>query len=167
MSVKTLRLEKGWSQEHLAQISGLSLRTIQRIESGQRAGIETKNCLSAVFETDISNIIEEPVMTTAANATPPNPETASGEKKEAVEYVQNIKAFRLNAIMFIIIIPCLYIVNSALSPDYFWIKWVALAWLASFALHALAIKMLFGTFGVKWEQAEIDKRLNRNQSGRG
>ncbi|WP_345955012.1 helix-turn-helix transcriptional regulator [Mucilaginibacter sp. PAMB04168] len=33
--VKTLRTEKGYSQELLAQRTNLSLRTIQRIESGQ------------------------------------------------------------------------------------------------------------------------------------
>jgi DNA-binding XRE family transcriptional regulator len=31
--VKQLRLDRSWSQEHLAEVSGLSLRTIQRRES--------------------------------------------------------------------------------------------------------------------------------------
>ena len=34
-TVKTLRLKKGFSQEQLAEESGLSLRTIQRIENGE------------------------------------------------------------------------------------------------------------------------------------
>lgn len=33
--VKKLRLQRGWSQDHLSQLSGLSVRTIQRIEKGQ------------------------------------------------------------------------------------------------------------------------------------
>jgi transcriptional regulator with XRE-family HTH domain len=32
MQVKSLRLHKSWSQEQLAQLSGLNVRTIQRIE---------------------------------------------------------------------------------------------------------------------------------------
>ena len=32
MAIKELRLEKGWSQEQLAELSNLSTRTIQRIE---------------------------------------------------------------------------------------------------------------------------------------
>ena len=39
MNILTLRLEKGWSQEELAAHSGLSVRTIQRIENGQRASL--------------------------------------------------------------------------------------------------------------------------------
>ena len=40
MNVRKLRLQRNWSQEQLAQVSGLSIRTIQRIERGQtpRAG---------------------------------------------------------------------------------------------------------------------------------
>ena len=39
--IKKLRLERHWSQEQLAEMSGLSTRTIQRIESGQNADFET------------------------------------------------------------------------------------------------------------------------------
>ena len=35
MLVQKLRLQRGWSQEQLAVVSGLSVRTIQRIERGQ------------------------------------------------------------------------------------------------------------------------------------
>jgi transcriptional regulator with XRE-family HTH domain len=34
-SVKLQRLAKGWTQSHLSQISGISLRSIQRIENGE------------------------------------------------------------------------------------------------------------------------------------
>lgn len=32
-TVKLLRTEKSWTQQHLADASGVSLRTIQRVES--------------------------------------------------------------------------------------------------------------------------------------
>jgi len=41
MLVQKLRLQRGWSQEQLAIVSGLSVRTIQRIERGQSASLET------------------------------------------------------------------------------------------------------------------------------
>jgi len=56
MSVKKLRVNKGWSQEHLALISGLSLRTIQRVEAGNTASIETLKALASVFEVDTSKL---------------------------------------------------------------------------------------------------------------
>ena len=33
MHVQKLRLKKGWSQQQLADFSGLSVRTVQRIEA--------------------------------------------------------------------------------------------------------------------------------------
>lgn len=59
MIVKKLRDKKGWSQEHLAVISGLSLRTIQRVEAGNSASVETLKSLASVFELDISKLTEK------------------------------------------------------------------------------------------------------------
>ena len=54
--IKKLRLERHWSQEQLAEISGLSTRTIQRIESGQNADFETLKSLASVFEINLSSL---------------------------------------------------------------------------------------------------------------
>lgn len=50
MGLKSLRLGKGWSQEQLATISGLSERTIQRAERGDMPSLETVRALAASFE---------------------------------------------------------------------------------------------------------------------
>lgn len=59
MIVKKLREKRNWSQEQLADLCGLSVRTIQRVESGNKASIETLKCLASVFEVDISKLTEE------------------------------------------------------------------------------------------------------------
>lgn len=59
MIVKRLRQKNNWSQEQLATMSGLSIRTIQRVESGQSASLETLKSLASVFETDVSKLTEE------------------------------------------------------------------------------------------------------------
>lgn len=41
MIVRKLRLQRGWSQDQLATLTGLSVRTIQRIEQGQQPGLES------------------------------------------------------------------------------------------------------------------------------
>ena len=46
-----LRNAKAWSQQHLADVSGLSLRTIQRIEKTQSASHDLIGALASVFET--------------------------------------------------------------------------------------------------------------------
>lgn len=48
--LKNLRLNRGLSQELLAKMSGLSVRTIQRIESDGKASAETVLSIASVFE---------------------------------------------------------------------------------------------------------------------
>ena len=59
MTVRKLRLKRAWSQEQLAQFSGLSIRTIQRIERGQKAGLESLKSLAAVFEVELEEGYEQ------------------------------------------------------------------------------------------------------------
>lgn len=47
--LKDLRDRRGWSQEHLAQTSGVSLRTIQRIEAEGAASAESKMAIAAAL----------------------------------------------------------------------------------------------------------------------
>lgn len=62
MILKQLRLSRHFSQEQLAQMSGLNVRTIQRIESGHKASVESLKCLAAVLEVDVSTLNEEKFM---------------------------------------------------------------------------------------------------------
>jgi len=59
MIVRKLRTKHSWSQEQLADFSGLNVRTIQRVENGQKASLETLKCLASVFEVDIKTLTEE------------------------------------------------------------------------------------------------------------
>lgn len=47
--IKQLRQDNGWSQDLLAKASGLSLRTIQRIEKEGKASAETQLALAGTF----------------------------------------------------------------------------------------------------------------------
>lgn len=60
-SAKTRRLrsERGWSQDQLAHASGLSLRTIQRVEAEGNASRETQVCLAATFGITLAELGEE------------------------------------------------------------------------------------------------------------
>ncbi len=63
MIIRTLREDRGWSQEQLAETSGVSVRTVQRIESGGRASLESLKCFAAVFETTIPDLRKDADMT--------------------------------------------------------------------------------------------------------
>ena len=59
--IKAQRARRAWSQEHLAEVSGLGLRTIQRIEKTGAASYESARSLAAVFEMDVAELrVKEP-----------------------------------------------------------------------------------------------------------
>lgn len=72
--IRQLRTEKGWTQQHLADICAVSLRTIQRVEVQGIASLETSKALAAAFEVDRESLlgdVELPVAEGAAKKPPP------------------------------------------------------------------------------------------------
>lgn len=59
MIIKRLRIKKKWSQEQLAEFSGLSLRTIQRAERGDQISDESLGSLATAFGLDIVDLEEK------------------------------------------------------------------------------------------------------------
>lgn len=47
--VRVFRDMRGWSQEQLAEISGLSARTVQRVEEGAPSSLDTRRALAVAF----------------------------------------------------------------------------------------------------------------------
>jgi transcriptional regulator with XRE-family HTH domain len=56
MNLKTIREKKHLTQEELAEQSGLSIRTIQRIEAGQEPKGHTAKALAETLELDVSSL---------------------------------------------------------------------------------------------------------------
>ncbi|WP_281559978.1 helix-turn-helix transcriptional regulator [Thalassomonas sp. RHCl1] len=59
MILKELRISRHLSQEQLAQMSGLNVRTIQRIESGKNASLESLKCLASALNVEVSTLSQE------------------------------------------------------------------------------------------------------------
>ncbi|MEV8250756.1 helix-turn-helix transcriptional regulator [Microbacterium sp. NPDC076768] len=51
-----LRQSFGWTQERLAAESGVGLRTIQRLEAGSEAGLETLSMVAAALRVSVSDL---------------------------------------------------------------------------------------------------------------
>ena len=62
MILKQLRISRHLSQEQLAEMSGLNVRTIQRIESGKNASVESLKCLASALDVDIPTLNQEKFM---------------------------------------------------------------------------------------------------------
>lgn len=54
--IKRERERRAWSQEHLAEVTGLGLRTIQRIEKTGAASYESARSLAAIFGVDVAKL---------------------------------------------------------------------------------------------------------------
>lgn len=55
--VKALRITRGWTQQQLAEVADLSLRTIQRVETMGVASNETVSSLCAVLEIERNELL--------------------------------------------------------------------------------------------------------------
>ncbi len=54
--IKRERERRAWSQEHLAEVTGLGLRTIQRIEKTGAASYESARSLAAILGVDVATL---------------------------------------------------------------------------------------------------------------
>jgi transcriptional regulator with XRE-family HTH domain len=143
--IKKIRLERHWSQEQLAEMSGLSIRTIQRIENGENAGLESLKSLAAVFETNIEDSNKK--------------EEAEQIRKEE-EYVQNVKGFyNLLGLALINLIIFLWIaINDSDSEGWFLFLYMLIFWI--FGLGAYSLNYL-DFFGEEWKRKIIDKKFKK------
>ena len=155
MSVQKLRLKHGWSQQQLADASGLSVRTVQRIEAGEPASTESLKSLAAVFEVDFSTLNPEPTMSTIAL----NP--TEQQEKDVFDQVRKLRGFYLHLMRYVIVILGLLAINLLSSPNTLWVVWVALGWGLGLLSHAFRVFRPAWMLGPDWEKREVEKRLGR------
>lgn len=156
MLIRKLRIEKGWSQETLAEISDLSVRTVQRIERGGNASLETLSAFAAVFEVDIATLAMEMTMY-KQNELPE-------EQRNAVEYARDIKGFYSHLAFYVIGCAAMAVTNIYMGMDNLWFIWPTLGWGLGVASHGLAVFEKLSFFSVDWEKRQIEKWLGRHRS---
>ena len=140
---KKMRLDRHWSQDQLAEMSGLSIRTIQRIENGENAGLESLKSLAAVFEINITD----------------SDKTQEMEQiRKEEEYLQNIKGFyKLLAIAILsLVAPFIIAVNDSSNWSIF--LWILLSWVVILGIYSLNV---FDFFGEEWKRKMIDKKFKK------
>lgn len=184
MVIHSLRTDRGWSQEQLAEISGVSTRTIQRIERGGKASLESLKCLAAVFETAIPDLQKEPVMTSPEiNLTDEDraalkyahylkayderynkdtdaidPDMPQAEKN-VIREVRKLRAFYVSAAGYFALVLFLLAINLLTSPSYLWVVWPALGMGFAIVMKGVRTFGITGTIGEDWEKRQVEKRL--------
>ncbi|MFT3907416.1 MAG: 2TM domain-containing protein [Steroidobacteraceae bacterium] len=151
MLIRKLRLQHGWTQEHLAQLTGLSVRSIQRLERGHPCSIDTQNSLAAVFEVDRS--LFQPGEHSMNNAA----EVKEDERK-AIEHVRGIKEFYGHVIMYAFFLLAFGFAFGFRHPL---ILWGSIGWGLGIVVHWLTAFEIVSLFGPNWERKRVEKRLGR------
>ncbi len=164
MLIQKLRLQRGWSQEQLADLSGVSVRTIQRLEQGQTASVESLKALGAAFEIDFSDL-KEPEMNTTMNPAATTPATqsqsVSADEALALAHVRKVKAFYIHLAQYAFVIVSLTIANLVVSPNYFWVLWVAAGWGFGVLFDGLRVFDKLPFQSAEWERRQVEKYLGR------
>ena len=154
MLVQKLRLQRGWSQQQLAELSGLNVRTIQRIEKGQEPSVESLKSLAAVFNVEFSTLKEQGMDNVIS-------ESQSAEEILAFNQVRKLKGFYIHLAQYVLVIALLTVINALTTPNRWWVQWVVMGWGIGVFFHWLQISERFGLFGSKWEKEQVEKRLGR------
>ena len=139
-NLKKLRLEHNWSQEQLAELSGLNIRTIQRIENGEKASLESLKSLAAVFEIDFYT----------------NDNSKRSQSEE--QYVEDVKG--IYKLLGITIISLLFPFFAAIYDSSYWelFGWIALSWSVIIGIYFINT---FDFFGEEWKNKLINKKFKR------
>ena len=161
MNIQKLRLQRGWSQQQLAELSGLSSRTIQRIENGQPASAESLKSRASVFEIDFTTLTSEPDMSATATATATAATQAQQAEQLALAKVRRIRGFYIHLAQYVVVITVLAVINLVTHPSKLWFFWPALGWGIGVLAHAAATFEFIPFFGAEWERKQVEKQLGR------
>lgn len=163
MVVRKLRLQRGWSQDQLAQLSALSVRTIQRVERGQKPGLETSRSLAAVFEVDISTFLDEdqPMnkQTDDQSTSTQSREQikVAPDEEEALNYAKGIKEFYTSLFIYAVLVVT-FVIAGFNEPEVYWV-FAGLG--IGLILQGLLVYEVISLPWQKFERRIIEKRLGR------
>ncbi len=118
MIVRKLRLKRGWSQSQLAEMAGVTTRTIQRIERGHRPSLETCKALAAVFEVDLSLLQAEEVQVNDETQLKADEQAALLYAKRMKEFYEFLIIYVVLAVVFLLVFhgrPFVYIILAGIG----------------------------------------------------
>ena len=127
--IRRWRDERCWSQEHLAEVSGLSLRTVQRLENGGSASRDSVMSLAAAYGVDVTALMLD----------------ANGEAREAAEKraeknnLQFKLSFWIHLATYLFVMAILLSVNVASDAENLWVTWPAIGWGIGVLAHGFSV----------------------------
>ncbi|WP_435929327.1 2TM domain-containing protein [Dryocola sp. BD613] len=149
-TIKALRLSRAWSQEQLAELSSLSVRTVQRIENGGQASLETLGAIAAAFDLNVADLNAE----TAPESTQDealNQKITLAKKRLDREY-----GFYRAVLTWAVVCAGLAAINLFTSPGQLWFIWPTVIWGALLTIRGVRLFALQG-----WLERRQQQRLQQ------
>lgn len=128
--IKRWREERHWSQEHLAELAGIGLRTVQRIENGEQASRESLTALAAAFNVEAIALVIDPEVEASGIVQRHNEKVRSTAR--LVLWI-HLAAYGLGIVLFIAI---------SMAAGSFVMKWPLVWWTVGVAAHVVTVILI-------------------------
>jgi transcriptional regulator with XRE-family HTH domain len=161
--VRKLRLQRGWTQDQVAEMAGVSVRTIQRLERGDPPSLETAKALASVFEVQLSSFHhEDPAMMHSPDSLRPAAAARNAEitpeETAALVYAKRVKEFYQGIFVYVFLAVIFFATFGFHEPVVYWAFGGAGIGLVVHGLLAFEkIRLPSGD----WEKRIAEKRLGR------
>ena len=110
--LKQIREQQNLTQEELSEKSGISVRTIQRIESGTEPKGHTLKTLSKTLEISVDDLLNKKVEVLVEDTTEKS--IKNSEIESQINY-QKVKMINLSSVLFVLLPPLNILVPLILS----------------------------------------------------
>lgn len=149
-NIRELRLAKGWSQEQLATIAGLSTRTIQRIENDHQASLETLGAIAAALGMQVGDL---------TNQTPEQTACSTAELA-ARRRVEDEGLLLRKLVRLVVLSLILLAINGIIQPQYWWSLWAIGAIGLGLVMRAARTLVLHDTLQ-RWQTRRLAQKLKQ------
>jgi transcriptional regulator with XRE-family HTH domain len=121
VKLRKLRDARAWSQEHLASVAGLSVRTVQRIEAEGSASAESRLALAAALDVAPGDLHA--------------PEEAASAPQPASPAKHQMRGWPLHLALYLVAAAVLIALKLALTGSLGWAIFPLLGWGLGVLLH--------------------------------
>ena len=135
--IRQLREERAWSQEHLAAVTGLSLRTIQRVESEANASSETRMSLATAFGVDLARLSPPISVAAEVRPSPPLPSSSEATASGPREGAPKLSYWQYRLLRFAVIVGLLVWLGLHETGSITWSRWVLMFGMVLLTLRAI------------------------------
>lgn len=138
--IRRWREERHWSQEYLAEVAGIGVRTVQRIERGEQASRDSLMALAAAFNVEVMALTTDAQM--------------DAEDKLRREHNRKAAALRLSFWIHLAsyLFGAVLFVGISIGMGSFVMLWPLIWWTVGVCGHALAVVIVELAFRFQLEE---------------